>query len=97
MSESGGVQEYLQNVSRKITTFMRRGDAFIQNIPKLIRDTQAGLLAPEVLAALEHKWEQHRDSLTEKEQQQMKLSPAQKALSTFGHALWNSAGFLYVD
>jgi hypothetical protein len=51
----------------------------------------------EVLASLEHKWEQHRDSLTEKEQQQMKLSPAQKALSTFGHALWNSAGFLYVD
>jgi hypothetical protein len=49
------------------------------------------------LAALEHKWEQHRASLTEKEQQQMKLSPAQKALSTFGHALWNSAGFLYVD
>jgi len=51
----------------------------------------------EVLASLELKWEQHRDSLTEKEQQQMKLSPAQKALSTFGHALWNSAGFLYVD
>ena len=53
MSESAGVKEYLENVSRKISTFMRRGDAFIQNIPKLIRETQAGLLTPEVLAALE--------------------------------------------
>ena len=51
----------------------------------------------EALELLEHKWQQHRDSLTEEEQQQMQLSPAQKALSTFGHALWNSAGFLYVD
>jgi hypothetical protein len=51
----------------------------------------------EALELLEHKWQQHIESLTEEEQQQIKLSPAQKALSTFGHALWNSAGFLYVD
>jgi cytochrome c553 len=51
----------------------------------------------EALELLEHKWQQHIDSLTEEEQQQIKLNPAQKALSTFGHALWNSAGFLYVD
>ncbi|MBT4012468.1 MAG: DUF1553 domain-containing protein [Planctomycetaceae bacterium] len=51
----------------------------------------------EVLESLEDKWQQHFDSLTEKERQQMQLDAAQKALSTFGHALWNSAGFLYVD
>jgi len=51
----------------------------------------------EVLQALENKWQQHFNSLTKEEQQQIKLSPTQKALSTFGHALWNSAGFLYVD
>ena len=51
----------------------------------------------EVLQSLENKWQQHFNSLTKEEQQQIKLSPTQKALSTFGHALWNSAGFLYVD
>jgi hypothetical protein len=51
----------------------------------------------EVLESLEYKWQQHIDSLTDEEKKQVQLSPAQKALSTFGHALWNSAGFLYVD
>ena len=51
----------------------------------------------DALESLEHKWKQHIDSLTAKDRGQMQLSPAQKALSTFGHALWNSAGFLYVD
>ena len=51
----------------------------------------------EVLELLERQWQQQIESLTAKEQQQLQLTAAQKALSTFGHALWNSAGFLYVD
>ena len=51
----------------------------------------------EVLELLERQWQQQIESLTAKEQQELQLTAAQKALSTFGHALWNSAGFLYVD
>ena len=52
-------------------------------------------LSVEALQQLRAQWEEHKQTLPEKEQSE--LDTELKALTIYGHTLLNSAGFLYVD
>ena len=52
-------------------------------------------LSVEALQQLRAQWEEHKQTLPEKEQAE--LDTELKALTIYGHTLLNSAGFLYVD
>lgn len=52
-------------------------------------------LSVEALEALKSQWAAYRNSLPENERE--KIDVDLKALTIFGHTLFNSAGFLYVD